>query len=234
MYENRSKLIRGKSDRVKEAAFESFSEKPINYHKDVLADFNFQSAKPDPEPRPSERDVREAVARETEKLRREFEAKLKEKLRTAASDAKDSASAELVRGIDLLKNYANMIQSEKEELATRYEQEVLDLAFEIAGRILGHELKERPDTIAQMTREALKQVIDCKRITVRANPDDLSYLQNLRSDIADQLSQETRFELISDNKVQPGGCVIDTERGSLDARVGSQLETLKNNLQSSD
>ena len=228
--EGNKKVIRGEIARsYKGIDFQSFDKKPINYHKEIVADSEIVS-EPVQDAKPPARLVHEAVSHETSRLRKEYEAELKLKLNDAETTALDSANQEFKRAIELLSNYAKLLSSEKEELASRYEKEILDLAFEIAGKILGHEIKERPKSIAEIVHTALLQVVDCQKITVRANPNDLSYLQNLRADLAGKLSQDARIELISDASVEAGGCVIDTEKGSLDARIDSQLETMKSNL----
>lgn len=224
------KIIRGQAaQKLPEISFESFVEKPVNYHRDVVSD-----AQPEP-PRPVEsqaaaQNVRDAVSQETRKLRQEMDAAFKARLQEAQAAARDESARELQKAIDLLSNYAKLLSMEKIEVASRYEKEVLDLAFEISGKILGKELSERPESIVHVARSALQQVIDCQKITVRANPNDIQYLQSLRADLAGRLSQDARIELISDAEIEAGGCVIDTEKGSLDARIGSQLETMKSNL----
>lgn len=224
------KVIGGELARsYKGIEFQSFDVKPVNYHKDVVEDseITLESAKPSPT---ATHVVHEAVSQEANRLRKEYAAKLKLKLHEAETAAQINASREFERAIELLSNYAKLLSSEKEELISKYEKEVVDLAFEIAGKILGRELQERPESIKEIAHTALQQVIDCRKISVRVNPSDLSYLQTLRADLAGQLSQDASFELISDVSITSGGCVVDTEKGSLDARIESQLETMKSNL----
>jgi flagellar assembly protein FliH len=224
------KVLRGESARkVSGILFETFVEKPVNYHKDVVSESPPELPHTN-EPQASAHDIRDAVSQETRKMRHELEAAFKGRLQEAQAAARDESAKEFQKAIDLLANYAKLLSMEKMEVVSRYEKEVLDLAFEIAGKILGGELAERPESIVHVARSALQQVIDCQKIKVRANPNDVKHLQTLRADLAGQLSQDARIELISDAAIASGGCVIDTEKGSLDARIGSQLETMKSNL----
>lgn len=224
------KVIHGPlASSYKGVEFQSFDKKPVNYHKDIVDESEIV-LEPEKPAQPPTHVIHEAVSQEATRLRKEYTSRLQQKLHEVESSAKQNAIQEFQRAIDLLSNYARLLNSEKEELTSKYEKEVIDLAFEIAGKILGHEIQERPETVKQIALTALQQVIDCRNISVRVNPNDLSYLQSLRADLAGQLSQDARIELISDTSITAGGCVIDTEKGSLDARIDSQLETMKSNL----
>jgi flagellar assembly protein FliH len=73
--------------------------------------------------------------------------------------------------------------------------------------------------------------MDCDQIRLRVNPDDLDHLRSIQSDLETMLSNKTSLEIRADQSVERGGCLIETERGSLDARIASQLDTLRAGLQ---
>jgi len=130
----------------------------------------------------------------------------------------------------MLQAYGNMLQAEKRELAAKAEQSALELAFTLARKIVGDELQARPAAVGDMAKMAVRQVLDCDQIRLRVNPDDLDHLRSIQGDLESMLSKSTPLEIRPDPSVERGGCLIETERGNLDARISSQLDTLRAGL----
>lgn len=208
---------------------ESFSQRPVNYFRgQILVDDEVKALKPNPEE--VEAQVETALQAKWQQVEAKHQAELKEHYETGLAKGREESSAELTRSIGLLTEFSHLLQSEKAELADRYEREVLDLAFQLAEKILGSELKDRPQAVADIAKQAVRQILDCEKVQIRVNSGDLEHLNAVKPDLEQMLGAEAKVQLRADDSVTVGGCMIDTERGTLDARVSSQLETLKSTL----
>lgn len=107
-------------------------------------------------------------------------------------------------------------------LAERVEKELVQLSLEIAKKIVQREVLVDPDIPLTMARLALSRTHRASA-TVRLHPDDFEYVNSRR----DQLRAEGLIEIVADAGVSRGGCVIQSERGDVDARIEQQFANIE-------
>jgi flagellar assembly protein FliH len=98
------------------------------------------------------------------------------------------------------------------------ERDAVELALAIAGKILAGALQASPELVLEVVQGALRRVSDRRQITVLLNPADLDLVQ------AAELETFGHCELQSDQRVEPGGAIVRTVEGEVDACVTTQLE----------
>jgi flagellar assembly protein FliH len=211
------------------AAFQRFENRPVNYFRDVFAEEIRQGDVKLNEQEFNAR-VEELLAVERQQCARQHEEELRQRFEAGLSQGRSEGAAEFARAVEMLQAYGNMLQAEKRELAAKAEQSALELAFTLARKIVGDELQARPAAVGDMAKMAVRQVLDCDQIRLRVNPDDLDHLRSIQGDLESMLSKSTPLEIRPDPSVERGGCLIETERGNLDARISSQLDTLRAGL----
>jgi flagellar biosynthesis/type III secretory pathway protein FliH len=64
---------------------------------------------------------------------------------------------------------------------------------------------------------------------IRLAPDDLSLIKTEAPELLDRWSDE-EIEAVADARVQLGGCIVEGDRGNVDARLETQLERLREAL----
>lgn len=109
------------------------------------------------------------------------------------------------------------------------ESDILRLAVKIAEKIIGHEIQSDPSTLAEIVRTALGHAQRSQTLTIRVNPADLPTLQICRNQL-DQSAGARALDLVADPGVSVGGCVIETESGTIDAQLETQLRVLEGSL----
>lgn len=108
---------------------------------------------------------------------------------------------------------------------------VINLSEKIASKIIKKEL-ETNSTIKQTLDDNLRRIIGANDIVIKLNPKDVELLE--RESLKNMNSagiEKIRFE--SNNSVDIGGCLIESEIGNLDARVESQIKELIKVLENS-
>lgn len=225
-------IAREAAGEFRRAEFTVFERRPVNYFRDQFADEEAFAAPPE-NAKDAEAQMARAVAAERERIERELQAQLLEKFNEGREQGRREATGELARGIELLTEYANVLQAEKSEVAARAEAHSLELAFALAKKIIGDELSARPEAMQAVVGKALQQVLGCDKIKLRVHPDDLSYLEAVQSDWRARAGGDVEFSVRADESVERGGCLIETEQGTLDAQISSQLATLRSGLTAS-
>lgn len=119
------------------------------------------------------------------------------------------------------------LTEKKREVFTQAEADIIRLSIRVAARIIGRELRQHPDTIADIVTQAIQTVRNQTKITVRVNPDDLDSLAKSRDQVMGRIGQSKIVDFQSDVKVQPGGCIIESEAGTVNAQLKTQLEVME-------
>lgn len=109
------------------------------------------------------------------------------------------------------------------------ERDALRLAVRIAEKIIGRELEQRPDTIADIAAAAIRHARQHEMLTVRINPADVPRVQENRARL-DATGRARLLDIVSDQRVRPGGCIIESESGTVDAELETQLRVIERAL----
>ena len=112
----------------------------------------------------------------------------------------------------------------REKLVRDTEPQLIKLALKVAEKIIGHELDHNKDEIAQIVGNALETVRQQRDIIVRVHPTDLKNLEAAKPQLIARLGRAKDIDLRGDQTIKRGGCIIDTEIGTIDAQLETQLE----------
>jgi flagellar biosynthesis/type III secretory pathway protein FliH len=110
------------------------------------------------------------------------------------------------------------------------ERQVVDLALQIAQKVVEREVENMPDLAVNVIRAALEEMDARTAIRVRVNPDDAELLQRRWAQVVPPGVGPERVELQPDERVQAGGGIVETTHGQVDAQLSTKLEQLGNAL----
>lgn len=132
----------------------------------------------------------------------------------------ERASSELIhtQGDRLKSIIATLLQARVKVLGDA-EDDLVELAFTAICRILGEQAVRR-EVIVLTLRESVAASRERDGLVIRIHPDDLELLR-LGAD-----GPEPPLGLRADAQVLLGGCIIDSNTGSLDARLETQIARL--------
>ncbi|TCL66541.1 flagellar assembly protein FliH [Hydrogenispora ethanolica] len=164
-------------------------------------------------------EARDQALKLREDARREGEA-------AGRKEARKEWSAKLTEAAQLIAT----IEAERLERIAGSEPELLRLAAAIAEKIIGAELTTDPHQHLELVRNALSRVANASSILLKVHPEDAQWLSEHLPELREVFQGPTPLQLENDETIPRGGCYIETERGSVDARVKLQLERLLNEL----
>jgi flagellar assembly protein FliH len=110
------------------------------------------------------------------------------------------------------------------------ERQVVDLALQIAQKVVEREVENMPELAVTVIRAALEEMDARTAVRVRVNPDDVEVLRRRWTQVVPPGVGSDRIELQADERVSSGGAVIDTTHGEVDAQLESKLAQLGNAL----
>ncbi len=132
-----------------------------------------------------------------------------------------------------LKEAAGLVEKAHEErrrIVAGSEDEVVQLAVAVARKIIGREMAANPDIIVDIVKRAIQKTTDREELTVRVNPDNLESALNAQDEITRSVKGIRKMKFLADPTVAPGGCVVETSNGTVDARVERQLSEIEQAL----
>jgi len=102
------------------------------------------------------------------------------------------------------------------EMENKMSQVLARSAVLLARQILRTELHARPEVVAQVARDAVEAVLmSARQVVVRVHPDDLELVTQGAADAL----QARGARMQADAGVQRGGCVVDSDAGTIDATI---------------
>lgn len=103
------------------------------------------------------------------------------------------------------------------------ESQVVELALAIARKVLHRAITIDPDALAGLVHTAVSRIDARDLLSIRVAP---CHLQQISSAVA-RLGLPTQVNLTADPGLEPGGLVLETSRGQLDASVTTQLAEIE-------
>lgn len=125
-------------------------------------------------------------------------------------------------GLSQLNEQILALDGEKKRLRHEMNQLILPLALKAAKKIVAGELKAHPETIVNIVLQALAPVMQNHIITIYVHKGDKEILDAEKSQLKEKLEQLESLAIKERDDVSPGGCVIETESGIINATIENQ------------
>jgi flagellar assembly protein FliH len=107
------------------------------------------------------------------------------------------------------------------------EEDVITLAFQLTRKILQYEVREHREVLATTLKRALAHVVEQNQVMVRVHPDDLQYATEIREELRLAMGDIKTLAMQGDTSVGRGGCIVESNLGTIDARIEAQFEELE-------
>lgn len=182
------------------------------------------------EARSEAQQIRDRALVEAEELRKAAEVEAEEikakAYQLGYQEGRDAGAAELA---EVVAKHAQRM----EQIEAQAEPQLRDLAVAIARKIIGKELEFHPDAVVDIVRAALAEKARLRReIFLRVNPADLQFIRDKKPDLLDVLSRAKEIGIREDPDVARHGVIIETDAGTIDAQLETQLEVFERVLKS--
>jgi len=118
----------------------------------------------------------------------------------------------------------------KEQIIQEAEPFLVELSVAIAGKIIDRELERSPEWTIELIRKSLARRREQGLVTLCVAPEQLSFVMAARDELEMAVDSQAELQIVPDPTVTDRGCVIRTSFGSIDARIDTQLEEIKQAL----
>jgi flagellar assembly protein FliH len=154
-----------------------------------------------------------------------------ERIETRARDLSEKAVRDsLSTVLPAMKSAADALVTERDRWLTEWETTAVHLAAAIAEKVVKQRVSLDPDAARGMIREALELAAGTPRIKLRLHPQDASQLGKLATEAEATLSSCGEAQIVPDAALTRGSCLIETQHGTIDARIETILARIVSEL----
>ncbi len=134
----------------------------------------------------------------------------------------------------ILKKIVDRFHAEMTNIYETEEHEMLSLILTIARKVTDMEIEMNPEIVLTMLKKGLNQINDNRSIKIQVNRQDWELVKANMETIRMQVDLPDDVEIVPTPKVEQGGCVIETENGSVDATIETQFQEIRRKLLKDD
>jgi len=144
--------------------------------------------------------------------------------------AMEGATGKLAAQSSMLGQVIRQLEQTCEHIVSELEEQSVQLAFEVARKIVRQCAEEKREVISTQVKTAIGRVRDAVRehalVRILVHPDDLPVMEDLREMLANIFDRPVILAFEADASLGRGGCVVQTGTRLVDATMESQLSRL--------
>ena len=118
---------------------------------------------------------------------------------------------------------ADQLQALRTDAAASVEADAVDLALRIAEQVVGAAIAADPELVVEAVRGALRRLVERDRVLILVNPDDLELVRDHVARLVGELGGIEHCEVQAERRVRPGGAIVRTSEGEVDATLETKL-----------
>ena len=123
-----------------------------------------------------------------------------------------------------------LLTSVTEQIASfheKAEQTAIRFALAVAERIVKREVKLDNQIVLREIKEALRRVLGAERVTIHVHPAEEEAVRSHRTSITAGSDSIREILIEPDDSIAPGGCIIESGSGNVDARIETQIKKIE-------
>ena len=118
--------------------------------------------------------------------------------------------------------------SAKKEVFEYIAPDILEISVDIARKIIKREVEQNPQVILDSIVDVMKTLSkEEPRITVKLNPLQVDLVKTELPEYISSMGIEAKINVVGDESIAEGGCILNTNNGIVDASLDTQLEIIK-------
>jgi len=118
----------------------------------------------------------------------------------------------------------------KSEILNHNESHIVQLLFQMASKLAQAHLEYDQEPVVSIIKQALELAHGEESIVIHVSNQQIEFLEKLKSQQKVELDFLEKAKFIANPDVKPGGCMIETNYGEVDARIEQRIQQLWGHL----
>lgn len=166
-------------------------------------------------------EIIETVKKDTENYKKEVVGEIEKLKELAQKEGYEAGFKFWVEKVEKLEQEIKIVRKDMEK-------QVLPVAIKAAKKIVSKELEVSQSAIIDIVSNNLKAVSQHKQITIYVNRQDLQTLEAQRPQLKQIFEVLEVLSIRERADIMPGGCIIETEGGIINAQIDNRWKILEN------
>lgn len=137
---------------------------------------------------------------------------------------------EVNRLVERMHKILEAVMQRRDEILQETESQIVELVILMARKVIKILSENQKNVIMANTLAALKKVRTRGTVTLRVNLEDVKLTTAHVKEFIQHVENVQGITVLEDSSVEKGGCIVETDFGSIDARISSQLTELENKI----
>ncbi|HOJ63057.1 MAG TPA: flagellar assembly protein FliH [Spirochaetota bacterium] len=171
--------------------------------------------------------IKQQAEEEAEKLKKEA---IKRGMEQGYKDGYESEAKEVRRLVERIQIILNAAIEKRNEIFIETEQQIINLVLLIAKKVIKVISENQKNVVINNIVQALRKLKSRGEVAIRVNLADLELTTEHKKDFIEMVEGVKSIKILEDSTVDRGGCIIETDFGSIDARISSQLHEIEDRI----
>lgn len=173
-------------------------------------------------------ETRAAALREADQLREQAR---REGFQKGCEQGRIQALAENAETLDALVQLMRDLDRGREALFKQHEQQLVDLALEIARKVVADRIEQDDEGFVRIFKKAVEGLSGQKIVRLSVSERQLEFATTHSDYLRAMVQDAEKLEVQVIEGAAPGTVIVDTEDESIDASVEKQLEVLEQSVE---
>ena len=170
------------------------------------------------------------IEEQKEKFKKEYE-EVKENARQKGyKEGYESGRREVERLTERLHTIIEGTIDRRDSIIEDAEIQVIRIVLLIARKVVKAISEEQKGVIIENIKSALQKIKGKTQIIIRVNTEDLELTTEHKDALMQKFEELQHVTILEDTRVDKGGCIIETDFGSVDARIATQLQEIEEKI----
>ncbi len=175
-------------------------------------------------------ELNKQIQEQNEKLKKEYEETKKKAYDEGYEAGYNFGKSEVERLIKRLHSIIEQAIDKREEIITESEEQVIRIILLIVRKIVKAISEEQKGIVVENIKAAMNKIKGKTQVTIRVNTEDLELATEHKEELMQMFEELQHVTILEDTRVDKGGCIIETDFGSVDARISTQLNEVEEKI----
>ena len=127
-------------------------------------------------------------------------------------------------------NTIKIAQEEAMEYVTKAENTIAEMVMAIADKVIPQHFIDMPQLVLPLVQNAIEKVKDQPSVVIHVAPDVYELVLMAKTEFLSKMEGKAELTIVSDETLKVGDCVLESPNGTIDAKLSTQLEMIKQSI----
>ncbi len=148
------------------------------------------------------------------------------------AEGQKAAQQELAEGKAQLDQIRASLQTEHDEAMKELEPQLLAVILQVFERVFGIQMEGKKEILSHLVTNTILGVEGAREFRIRTGTEDAAFLSEQMPVIREKVGSDISVEVIADQTLSGGQCMIETDSGIFDCSIDTELTNLIKDLKS--